>query len=65
MAVRAKSLTRLLALTGVASPTLALAHGTDHLHFWGHHTADGQVSLIAVVLLAVAGLAWWLWRSRG
>jgi hypothetical protein len=65
MAASFKTLARLVSLAGVAAPGLVLAHGTDHLHFWGRHTAEGQVWPVALASLAVAAVGWWLWRSRG
>jgi len=58
-------LSRMALAVGLAMPGLAMAHGSDHLHFWGSHSAEGQIIPLALSLLALAGLGWWLWRSRG
>jgi hypothetical protein len=68
MAARSNTLNRLgltLGAVGASMPGLALAHGTDHLHFWGRHTAEGQGWALALAVLALAGIGWWVWRSRG
>lgn len=54
-----------VALVGLLAPGLVLAHGGDHLHFWGAHSAEGQGLLLGGALAALAGLAWWFCRGRG
>jgi hypothetical protein len=58
-------LRRLLITAGILLPGLAMAHGSDHLHFWGQHSADVQFILLSLSMLALFGIGWWLWRSRG
>lgn len=55
-----RRLRHLVVTAGLAIPGLAVAHGSDHLHFWGSHTAEGQAMLLGGALLALAGIGWWL-----
>lgn len=53
----------LLAITGML-PGLALAHGSDHLHFWGRHLTEVLPIPTVLALLAMGVLGWWLARNR-
>lgn len=55
---------RLMSGACLAMPGLAAAHGTDHLHFWGLHDADGQGMLLGGLLLALAVVGWVRWQRR-
>ena len=58
-------LARVGLVIGAAMPAMALAHGSDHLHYWGSHTAEGQGMLLGGALLALVGIGLWLRSRRG